>query len=130
MVLDSDCVRDVLLAVENCSFGERITLNFLEEKLPDYSEEQLWYTCIKLNEGGYLDVLTVDMLRMPLPGIKQINGLTYQGHEFLDTVRENKIWAKTKDLAKRSGVFSLKLLGEIAQSVASAAITSALRPHP
>lgn len=129
MVLDADCVRDVLLAVESCEFGERITLNTLRKKIPNYGEEQLWYTCLKLEEGGYLDLTTITMMRMPMPGIKQINGLTYQGHEFLNSIRENKNWTKTKDIAKKAGAFSLKMLGEIAQNVASAAVTAALQSH-
>lgn len=130
MILDSDCVRDVLLAVESCDFGERITLDVIGKKLPDYSNEQLWYTCLKLGEGGYLDLVTFSMLRMTMPGIKQINRLTYQGHEFLNSVRENKNWAKVKDIAGKAGVFSLKMLAEVAQNVASAAIASALQSHP
>lgn len=101
----------------------------LEKNLPHYNKNQLWYTCIKLQEGGFLDLMTVPMMRMVLPGIKQINGLTYQGHEFLNSIRENKTWSKTKDVAKQAGIFSLKMLGEIAQNVASAAITAALQSH-
>lgn len=127
MVLNPDCVRDILLCVENCGFGERLNLTSLHDKLPNYTEEDLWYTCLKLEEGGYLDLITVQFLRMPMPSIKQINGLTYSGHEFLNTIREDGNWGKAKDVAKKAGVFSLKTLGEIAQEVAKAAVTSALQ---
>ncbi len=127
MVLSPDCVRDVLLAVESSSFGERLTLDALEEKLPQYSEEDLWYTCLKLEEGGYLDLITITGLRMPMPGIKEIKSLTYCGHEFLDTVREESNWGKVKTVAKKAGTFSLTSLGEIAKEVAKAAIISALQ---
>lgn len=127
MVLNPDCVRDVLLCVESCGFGERMNLTRLHEKLPDYTEEDLWYTCIKLEEGGYLDLMTAKYLRMPMPSIKQINDLTYSGHEFLNTIREDSNWGKVKGIAKKAGVFSLKTLGEIAQEVAKAAVTSALQ---
>ena len=127
MVLNPDCVRDVLLCVEHCSFGERRNLEKLQERLPNYTEEDLWYTCIKLEEGGYLDLMTAQYLRMPLPSIQQINDLTYSGHEFLNTIREQGTWDKVKGVAKKAGVFSLKTLGEIAQEVAKTAVTSALQ---
>ena len=127
MVLNPDCVRDVLLCVEHCSFGERMNLEKLQERLPNYTEEDLWYTCIKLEEGGYLDLMTAQYLRMPPPSIKQINDLTYSGHEFLNTIREQGTWDKVKGVAKKAGVFSLKTLGEIAQEVAKTAVTSALQ---
>lgn len=130
MKLDHDCIRDVLLAVESCEFGERINLNTLGEKLPEYQEEQLWYTCLKLGEGGYLEIKTVIMRMAPMPGIKQISGLTFQGHEFLDSIRENKNWDKAKKIAQKAGVFSVKALGEIAQNVAAAAVIAALQSHP
>lgn len=130
MVLDPDCVRDVLLVVEECNFGERLTLTTLKERLPGYTEEMLWYTCIKLQEGGYLDLMTFPASRHPLPLIKQIKDLTYSGHEFLNIIRSNNNWVKAKVIAKKAGAFSLKALAEIAQSVAAAAITAALQPHP
>lgn len=125
MVLNPDCVRDVLLCVENCGFGERLNLIRLHERLPDYTEEDLCYTCLKLEEGGYLDLMTVQGKGTLL--VKQINDLTYSGHEFLNTIREDGNWGKVKDVAKKAGVFSLKTLGEIAQEVAKAAVAAALR---
>lgn len=127
MVLSPDCVRDVLLSVESCGFGERLTLEGLERKLPQYSEEDLWYTCLKLEEGGYLELVKVSGLRMPMPGIKEIKSLTYLGHEFLDSIREDSNWGKVKLVAKKAGTFSLSSLGEIAKEVAKAAILSALQ---
>lgn len=126
MVLDPDCVRDVLLSVEACSFGERITLDSLGNKLPKYSAETLWYTCLKLQEGGYLDLISARVMRMPMPAIQQIKGLTFNGHEFLDSIREDGNWGKVKSVAKKAGTFSLNSLGEIAKEIAKSAILSAL----
>ncbi len=127
VVLSPDCVRDVLLSVESCGFGERLTLDSLKAKIPEYSEEDLWYTCLKLEEGGYIDLIKVPGLRMPMPGIKEIRSLTYLGHEFLDSIREDNNWGKVKLVAKKAGTFSLSSLGEIAKEVAKSAILSALQ---
>lgn len=127
MVLDPDCVRDVLLSIESCKFGERLTLDSLNQKIPKYNEEDLWYTCLKLEEGGYIDLVKVNGLRMPMPGIKEIRSLTYLGHEFLDSIREDTNWKKVKLVAKKAGTFSLNSLGDIAKEIAKAAILSALQ---
>lgn len=127
MILDPECIRDILLCVEGCSFGERLTLDKLGERLKDYSEETLWYTCLKLKEGGYLDVATMQVLRVSMPAIKDIRGLTYAGHEFLDSIREDRNWGKVKSVAQKAGTFSMQSLGEIAKEVAKAAILSALQ---
>ena len=47
MELNLDCVRDILLTVEKNPFGKRMNLSSLNAELPKYSQEQLWYTCIK-----------------------------------------------------------------------------------
>ena len=130
MVLNPDCVRDVLLTVEGCSFNQHLTLQALCDQLPAYSEEDIHYTCIKLEEGGYLKLITFSGLRMTIPGIKQINDLTFQGHEFLNSIRETSNWTKVKDTAKKVGTFSLHSLGMIAQEVSKAAIVSALQLNP
>lgn len=129
MVLNSDCVRDVLLAIESCGFEEYITLETLKNKLPNYNEEELLYTCLKLEEGNYLDLMTFSTLGMQRKMIKQINDITFAGHEFLNTIREDETWQKVKSTAKKAGVGSLKTLGDIAQKVSATVITAALQSH-
>ena len=50
MRLDIDCVRDVLMAVEQKGFGQSYTISNLHDLL-DYSSDQIEYTCLKLS--GY-----------------------------------------------------------------------------
>lgn len=125
MVLNHDCVRAILLEVEQCPFNQTLNVDDLAKKLPDFDRETIWYACLKMGEGGLLDVITVPMMRSNLPGIKQITGMTYQGHEFLDTIREKTAWEKTKEIARKTGAGSIKFLGEIAREVVKAAATSA-----
>lgn len=127
MKLNPDCVRDILLVVEQCSFGQGLTLDSLHAQLPDYSEEDIWYTILKLDEAGFLNVTTVSILRMTMPGIKAVNDITYAGHEFLNSVRENRNWKTVKEVAAKAGSFSIHSLGVIAQSVVSTAINAALK---
>ena len=128
MKLDNDCVRAVLLAVENASRGQ-LRLPFLCEQLPQYDEDTLNYTCLKLTEGGFLDSEIHSVPGETFPVLIWINSMTYQGHEFLDTIRDDTNWGKVKATAKKAGVFSMKALAEISQGVAQAAITAALQGH-
>ncbi len=41
--------------------------------------------------------------------------LTWEGHDFLDSVRDPKIWAKTKDGALAAGGFTVDLLKDLAK---------------
>lgn len=126
MKLDHECVRNVLLTIEKAPY-DALLLNYIAEQLPQYDENTLNYTLWKLTEGGMLaaemEVFPGNSIPVPI----WITAMTYQGHEFLDTIRDDTTWGKVKDTAKKAGVFSLKALGEIAQGVAQAAITSALQ---
>lgn len=129
MQLNSDCVRTLLLTIEECGYGEHLRTHILYEKLPEYSHEDISYACLKLDEAGYLDVLTTRSLGSTMPIIVEVRDITYAGHEFLNAIRESKNWLKIKDTAKKAGVFSLKHLAQIGEAVATAAIQSALQGH-
>jgi Hypothetical protein (DUF2513) len=44
-------------------------------------------------------------------------GLSWSGHDFLDSVRDPEIWQKTKDGAKAAGGFTVELLSDIAKGL-------------
>ena len=48
-----------------------------------------------------------------------INGLTYAGHQFLDSIRSPKVWRETKTRAEKLGVFTINIISDIASSVIS-----------
>ena len=127
MLLNPDCVRDVLLAVEGCEFEEYLNLDKLSAKLPEYSQEDLWYTCLKLEEGGYLNLVTVDPMRSYRPGIKCIVDLTFKGHEFLNSVRDSARWKKLKTIAGGIKDYSLSAIQAIAEGMTAAGIPMLLQ---
>lgn len=126
MQLNPECVRDVLLTIESADIHQRMTLDWLAGKI-NYDNDELWYTCIKLSEAGFLEVNTTRQIRSPLPIISIIRGLTYQGHEFLNEIRDDTNWGKIKEIGKKVSIFSIKQLADIAKTVACEVITSALQ---
>lgn len=124
MRLEADCVRDVLLCIENKPFNEVYSLDELSEKLPNYSREQLWYTCIQLKDAEFINAITIHMLRSYVDQIKSIVDLTYDGHEFLETIREDGVWTKTKEAAKKVGSYSLHTIFDIAKNLIAANVVS------
>ncbi|MBW9169767.1 DUF2513 domain-containing protein [Clostridium estertheticum] len=122
MNLNPDCIRDILLTVEANDFGIHTTLEKLCDNLPDYENNEIHYTCLKLSEGGYLELTTVLMSNSLMLDIKSIDDLSFNGHEFLATIRSETNWSKTKSVANEVGSFSLDILSKIAISVVSSMI--------
>src|SRR5690625_2055297 len=119
MKLNHDCIRDLLLAIE-----EHTTINkHLDHdeilslpELESYDSETIIYTAQKLNEAGFVNV-NFDFFMDDMPHIA-ISSLTYEGHNFLDTIRDHKVWRKTKETASKLSSVSITVMSEIGVSVA------------
>ena len=46
--------------------------------------------------------------------------LTMAGHEYLDAIRDDEVWRRTKDGARAVGSFSLEVLGTLARGLVRA----------
>lgn len=113
--LNHECVRDVLLFVEeNIDVGYAAASQNI--KIGEYSTDDINYACLKLYEGGFLN-------GQPQPkNIAMhtwiiIYGLTWNGHEFLGNIREEKSWQKTKKIVDKIGSVSLNILSSTASKV-------------
>ena len=110
MKLDKDLVRDILLALEN---DDEDSFGYKDLSLDDHTQEEVTYHVCILAEGGFLTAMDLSTL----DGYDwRAQRLTYDGHEFLDTIRDGEVWKLTKDTAKKAGVGSLKLLFEVGKS--------------
>lgn len=126
MKLDIACVRDILLFVESLPFNSVATIDTLHEAYPQYTEEIITYNCLKLIEAGYIDGMTASMMRSYLPGIKCITCMTYEGHQFLETIRPETVFEKTKNTLSAIGTGSFAIAKEIGTSLLTELVHLAL----
>ena len=136
MRLNPDCVRDVLLYIEenlvyleeeNTSKIQAISWGtaFQDEYLSDkYSIYDIKYTIQKLYEVHFIECSIATSGRKGWLSC-DITNLTWNGHEFLDTVRGKTVWEATKEKALKLGGMSIKTLGVLALE-----ITKAIATHP
>lgn len=128
MKLNCECIRDVLLALERFdflaenSFGEidteMMAIDELAEALPRYTAPELLYTLLRLEEGGYITAskkYADDALQYFC-----VTGITFDGHELLERLRPETVWAKSLSLLKKLGSFSLDLLSSVSGSILTA----------
>lgn len=124
MKLNHDCIRDLLLYIEeNSSYSNKIDLN--HTTLKNYTKEELLYTADKLIEANYLDCIRANMFDTNLPNIK-VKSITYEGHKFLDNIRDNKVWANTKSILSKFTSTSIGIVSDIASQVISNIISKQL----
>ena len=119
MKLDIDCVRDVLLEFEELPLGCYTPYDF-PKAVGKYGIQNTEYTLAKLDEAKYINA---EIMQLPNGTLEflGIYSITYPGHQFLENIRQNKVWTKTKAIAGKVGSGSFSLISQIASSVLSEA---------
>lgn len=120
MKRDMDLVRNILLKIEA---DERAHLPVAEFVFENTSRLELAHHTELVEAAGFIAPVThmrsseaIDYSWDQTIGYK----LTWDGHEFLDTIRDPEIWNKTKSGAKQVGSWSIELLGDLAKGLIKA----------
>lgn len=135
MKLNYDCVRDVLLTLENeLSIEESsysldedeetyFSFSFIDvnglskiENLKKYNKKDIFYAVNKLDEAGLIEA-------EPTSGDDTcgylISDITYLGHEFLQSIKSDTVWNDVKSISKKVGSMSFPIISSIASSLLS-----------
>lgn len=114
MKLNPDCVRDILLAVEEATGFHKAFEYSIGEKKPkmlgNYSFEEVLYHIRQCEFSGFL----YECNYYGNGGYVVVDDLTPTGHEFLSNTRKNTVWEKVKEVGDEIGSDSLKSLAAIA----------------
>ncbi len=114
MKRDMELVRKVLLATEE----HAEPVGWLDLVIDGYTPDDISYHVKLLHDAGFLT--THDLTTMTAFCWKPTS-LTWQGHEFLNTVKNDTVWRKTKDFVKeKGGTISIEMLKVVATRIASA----------
>jgi Hypothetical protein (DUF2513) len=114
MKRDIDLVRAVLLKVEGFDLPPGSTLCIYpsepELEIDGYDADQVAYHLNLLIDAGFIQgARTVDNQFL-------IEGLTWNGHEFLADTVDPTVWSKTKERAKTVTGVGVQFLWEIAKA--------------
>ena len=130
MVLNYECVRDVLLYLEKQDYFIAtdddvaeycpVQIEQIRSDLPGYEESDVFYALFNLEQAGYIDATAIDHDG----GIRSymVNYITFQGHEFLSKIKDSGHWASVKKGLSVVRDYSLATISSIAQGVTGALI--------
>lgn len=124
MKLNIDCVRDVLLTMEDMPRNESLTGSELREILSEYPNDTVDYSCLKLKEAGYINAVIGPYENDFI--VCELRDITFQGHQFLADIYSDSIWNNVKNVSEKIGSHSINALSQIASSVVMAIIKSQL----
>lgn len=124
MVLNKECVRDILLLCEkNLKLDDNGEMNSLASQelsvsLPKYKLAEIKYTVLKLEEAGLVNATIISPDGFLVMDFR-LYDISYDGHEFIESIRNDNNWGKVKALASKVGSYSISTLQQIAVSVIS-----------
>ena len=117
MKRDMDLIREILLKIEE----EYISTALYDLKIDGYDKETIAYHCKIMHDEGLIFDYKANYAGNMLYSFG-VGGLTWEGNDFLDKIRDNTVWNKTKTVIKEKG---LPLIIDTIKTIASAFITSA-----
>ncbi len=124
MKLNPDCIRDVLLYVEeNTSLKKHVTITeqTSHDLLNKYTYDEISYHVRQCELSGYFERTTHD-----ITGNCSISYLSPVGHQFLSNIRSDSVWHNVKEVSKKVGSNSLQAISQIASAVITAIIQNQL----
>ena len=122
MKLNPDCIRDILFVVENnATYSNDVSEETIFKKLDSkYPREEILYHVRQCEHSGlFLKVVHYF-------GGFSIQDLSPYGHQFINDIRQDNNWNRTKDIAKNVGSFSLDVLKDISSQVITNLISTQL----
>ena len=114
MKRDMDLVRKILLLCEEC--GE-------EEHLPGvptiegYSSMQVSYHVHLMWQAGLVEAVDLTNLGDTCPQA-QLRSVTWEGHDFAESIRSTSIWSASKEVARKVGGVGIEIMIEIVKAQA------------
>ena len=124
MKLNNDCVRDILLTLEEiCTYDSSFSYDMDNDKphlLASYTHDEILYHVNQCRMAN----LIIDVHFYDGGDSFEIGDLSPSGHQYLANIRSDKIWNKTKKVASEIGVNSLSAMTQISTQIISSIIKS------
>ncbi len=115
MKLNHDNVRSLLLFVEskeeNSSRSEAELMEFATQN--EISKNELIYIIQRLTDAEFI-TSSIQYASNQVYWFS-INTITWDGHSYLDNIRDPKVWKNAKSVASKIASVSLPIMGEIAK---------------
>lgn len=114
MKRDMDLVRAILLRMEAVPEDEPAPNPF---EVEGSSEKVVGHHVYLMAQAGLLDAVEItlmsDLTKQAMP-----TGITWEGHDFIETMRSQEVWERTKQAMKDAGGGGFSMMLEFGKKVA------------
>lgn len=123
MKRDMELIRKILLTVEE----QYVDTALYDIKVEGYDLKTIAYHCNILYDAGLISNYKGFYADNELQGFG-VSSLTWEGHEFIDKIRDDTVWNKTKAIIREKGIpFVLDTVKQIATFVIETTVQSVIK---
>lgn len=124
MQRDMDLIRKILIAIEKEYVD--VWLDYDDLKIDGYDFKTVGYHCSILYDAGFVYDYKGQYADSELYYFG-VGRLTWEGHDFLDKIRNDGIWNKTKTTILGKGLpFAIDVIKEVATAITTAMVQSTI----
>ena len=118
MKRDMDLVREILIELEKDDSPDHAPKEYVH---PGYSQENVDHHLRIMAEAGLINIREAQLLDWNSD--YEVEGLTWDGHEFLEVARQESFWKQAKKkVQEKTGVLTLEMLKSTLQGIVKQAM--------
>lgn len=123
MKRDMELIRKILFKIEE----DYISTALFNLTIDGYEFNDVAYQCKLLYDAGLVDQYKAKYGNNTIYAFT-VGGLTWDGHDFLDKIREDTIWNKTKETITKKGLpMILDVIKDVATGIVSSMAEGAIK---
>lgn len=119
MELKTELIRDLLLYSESLPLEGEMALQkiYQSDRLSKYSEDEVTHAISVMgSDGANLLKAKIDWINQK-PYFIHVGSPTFEGHKYLDNIRDPEVWKQTKKATSKFASVSIDVLSSVAASV-------------
>ena len=124
MKRDMDLIRALMFKLEDLpmQYGEHVHIQPTDPRIhvEGYATDGIAYHLTLIEQAGF-----IEQTRGPAIGI-MFSGISWESHDFIDSVRSPDVWEKTKKAAAAVGGFTVEILVASAKTYLQQRVTGLL----
>ena len=128
MTINAECMRAILIKLQSelkisfyddkCCFLAISVQMLIDDMRNKYEPEDIWYSIYNLTTCGFIEGININhMDRNSLDNL-DITNITYRGHKFIESIKDENVWNKTKNIIGKVGNHTLDFIESVAHDVA------------
>ncbi|MGE8037804.1 DUF2513 domain-containing protein [Lysinibacillus sp. NPDC093692] len=110
MKLNFDAMREIMFVIEEQPSNIDVNVVVFDARLERFDKNELGYAIEKLIESNLLN----GQVGKSKTGTQLlIHSISLEGHQFIDAIRQDTVWNKTKETASKVGAATIREIGSI-----------------